>query len=233
MGETRGRKREITKAKGQFRKHDMVRVKICGVTSWADAKLAIDAGSDALGFNFYDKSPRRIAVSRAREIIRRMPRRVSAVGIFVDASAANVLRIARAVKLGVLQLHGQERPRTVAQLARAFPVIKAFRVGPSFRLKDLEKYPSATAFLLDGFDAKLRGGTGKRFDWRIARQAKRFAPVILAGGLTAGNAVRAIRTAKPFAIDVCSGVEASPGKKNAKKVRAFMARVSREGGKQA
>ncbi|MFZ0641292.1 MAG: phosphoribosylanthranilate isomerase [Candidatus Acidiferrales bacterium] len=211
----------------------MVRVKICGITNWADAKLAIDAGADALGFNFYAKSPRRIAVSHAREIIRHMPRRVSAVGVFVDASTEDVLKIARAAKLGVLQLHGDESPRTVAQLARQFPVIKAFQVGPSFRVKELEKYPSAAAFLLDGFGGKLRGGTGRSFDWRIARQAKRFAPVILAGGLKKENATRAMRAAKPFAIDVCSGVEASPGKKDGKKVRAFMATVKRERRKKA
>ena len=206
----------------------MVRVKICGITSWADAKVAIDAGADALGFNFYAKSPRRIGVSRAREIIRHMPRGVSAVGVFVDTSVAEVLKIAGAVRLGILQLHGDESPKTVAHLARQFPVIKAFRVEPLFCVEELGKYPSAAAFLLDGFDDKLRGGTGKRFDWRIAEQAKRFAPVILAGGLTKENARKAMRAAKPFAIDVCSGVEASPGKKDAKKVRAFMATVKKE-----
>ncbi|MFZ0335356.1 MAG: phosphoribosylanthranilate isomerase [Candidatus Acidiferrales bacterium] len=206
----------------------MVRVKICGITSWADAKVAIDAGADALGFNFFAKSPRKIGVSHAREIIGHLPRHVSAVGVFVNASAAEVLKIARAVKLGVLQLHGDESPKTVARLAREFPVIKAFRVGPGFRVNELEKYPSAAAFLLDGSDDQLRGGTGKRFDWRIAKQAKRFAPVVLAGGLKKANVGKAMRMAKPFAIDVCSGVEASPRKKDAKKVRAFMATVKKE-----
>ncbi len=211
----------------------MVKVKICGITNWTDAKVAIDAGADALGFNFCAKSPRRISVSHAREIIRHLPRNVSAVGVFVDASAAEVLKIAHAVKLGVLQLHGDESPNMVERLAREFPVIKAFRVGPRFRVNELEKYSGAAAFLLDGFDGKLHGGTGKSFDWRIAKQAKRFAPVVLAGGLTEGNAVKAMRTAKPFAIDVCSGVEASPGKKDAKKVRAFMATVEKERRKRA
>lgn len=211
----------------------MVRVKICGITNRADAKLAIDAGADALGFNFYAKSPRGIAVSHAREIIGHLPRRISAVGVFVNASAADVLKIARKVKLGVLQLHGDESPKTIARLAREFPVIKAFRVGPAFQVKELEKYPNAAAFLLDGFDGKLRGGTGKCFDWRIARQAKRIAPMILAGGLTKENVRKAMRTAKPFAIDVCSGVEASPGKKDAKKVRAFMAVINEERRKKA
>jgi phosphoribosylanthranilate isomerase len=206
----------------------MVRVKICGITNWGDAKAAMDAGADALGFNFYAKSPRRISVSHAREIVRHMPKRVSAVGVFVDAPAAEVLRIARAVKLGALQLHGDESPKTVAKLARDFTVIKAFRVGPDFRMADLEKYSGAAAFLLDGFDGKLRGGTGKSFDWRIARRARRFGPVILAGGLTKENAGKAIRAARPFAIDVCSGVERAPGKKDAKAMRALLATVKKE-----
>jgi phosphoribosylanthranilate isomerase len=209
----------------------MTRVKICGITNWADAKTAIDAGADALGFNFYPKSPRKITVSRAREIVRHMPRRVSAVGVFVDAPVADILKTARAVRLGVVQLHGDESPQTVRQLAPRFPVIKAFRVGPSFRVDELKKYRAAAAFLLDGFDARLRGGTGKSFDWSIARRVKRFAPVIVGGGLTKENARRAIRAADPLAIDVCSGVEASRGKKDAKKVREFMAAVNRDRGK--
>lgn len=209
----------------------MVAVKICGITNWADAKAAIDGGADALGFNFYAKSPRRIAISHAREIIRHMPRNVSAVGVFVNTSAMDVLKTARAVKLGVLQLHGEESPETVKDLAREFPVIKAFRVRPSFRIADLERYSSASAFLLDGFDRKLYGGTGKRFDWQTARRAKRIGPVILAGGLTKANAASAIRTVSPFAIDVCSGVERSPGKKDRKKMREFISTVRCERGK--
>ena len=201
----------------------MTRVKICGITSWSDARMAIDAGADALGFNFCAKSPRRIALSHAREIVRHMPRRVSAVGVFVDAPIKEILKTALAVKLGILQLHGEESPRTVANLARWLPVIKAFRVGPLFRVDKLKEYPSAAAFLLDGFDGKLRGGTGKSFDWSIAKQAGRFGPVIVAGGLTKENARRAIRAAKPFAIDVCSGVEKSPGKKDARRLQEFMA----------
>lgn len=205
-----------------------VAVKICGITNWTDAKSAIDAGADALGFNFYAKSPRRIAISHAREIVRHMPRNVTPIGVFVNASTADVLKTARAVKLGALQLHGEESPETVKELAREFPVIKAFRVGLSFHVKDLEKYSSASAFLLDGFDRKLRGGTGKKFDWRLVKRAKRIGPVILAGGLTKENATKAIRTASPFAIDVCSGVERSPGRKDRKKLREFMSTVMRE-----
>lgn len=204
-----------------------VRVKICGITNWADAKTAIDYGADALGFNFYEKSPRRVSVSHAREIIRHMPRNVSAVGVFVNATANEVLRVVGETQLHVVQLHGDEKPKMVARLARKLPVIKAFRVSPIFRVSDLKKCGDAAAFLLDGFDGKLRGGTGKSFDWRVARQAKRFGPVIVAGGLKKGNVSAAIRKAEPFAIDVCSGVEARPGKKDPKKLRRFMAMVKR------
>ncbi|HVB08381.1 MAG TPA: phosphoribosylanthranilate isomerase [Candidatus Acidoferrales bacterium] len=209
----------------------MTRVKLCGITSWKDAKLAIGAGADALGFNFYANSPRRVALSRAQEIIRHMPQRVSAVGVFVNASVAETLRIARAANLGILQLHGEESPAAVERLAREYPVIKAFRVGPRFQVRALRKYSSAAGFLLDGYDAKHRGGTGKQFDWSVARKAKHYGPVILAGGLRAENVAEAIRHARPFAIDVCSGVEGSPGKKNAKLVKEFMAIVKRVRGK--
>lgn len=205
----------------------MVSVKICGITNWNDAKLAMDAGADALGFNFYAKSPRRIAVSHAKQIIRQMARHVTAVGVFVNGSAGEILRIAHAANLAMLQLHGEESPALVERLAREYPVIKAFRVGPRFRARELKKYPSAAGFLLDGYDAEHRGGTGKRFDWGVAREAKRYGPVILAGGLRAKNVAEAIRQVKPFGLDVCSGVEERPGRKDAKKMKRLMAAVTR------
>jgi len=205
----------------------MVSVKICGITNWHDAKLAMDAGADALGFNFYAKSPRRIAVSHAKEIIRHMPSRVAAVGVFVNASAREIVRIACVANLVALQLHGEESPATVERLAREYPVLKAFRVGPRFRISELERYASASGFLLDGYDAQRRGGTGRVFDWRVARDAKRYGPVILAGGLRAENVAEAIRQVEPFGVDVCSGVETQPGKKDPKKVQQLIARVMR------
>lgn len=204
-----------------------IRVKICGITNWKDAKTAIDAGADALGFNFYAKSLRRIAVSHAKAIIRRLPSHVTAVGVFVNGSARTILRIAHTTNLGMLQLHGEESPATVERLAREYPVIKAFRVGSRFRAKELKRYPGAVGFLLDGYDAERRGGTGKRFDWNVARDAKRYGPVILAGGLRAENVADAIRQVKPFGLDVCSGVETRPGEKDEKKVKQLMARVKR------
>jgi len=204
-----------------------IRVKICGITNWKDAKIAIDAGADALGFNFYARSPRRIAVSHAKEIIHHMPSHVTAVGVFVNGSAGAVLRIAHAANLGMLQLHGEESPATVERLAREYPVIKAFRVGTRFRAGELKKYPGAVGFLLDGYDAERRGGTGTRFDWNVARDAKRYGPVILAGGLRSENVADAIRQVKPFGLDVCSGVEKQPGRKDARKVKRLMAAVRR------
>ncbi|MGH9730198.1 MAG: phosphoribosylanthranilate isomerase [Candidatus Acidiferrales bacterium] len=205
----------------------MVSVKICGITNRDDATVAMDAGAHALGFNFYANSPRRIAASHAKQIIRHMPSHVTAVGVFVNGSAEEILRIANITNLGVLQLHGEESPATVERLAREYPVIKAFRVGPRFRARELKKYPSASGFLLDGYDADHHGGTGKRFDWGVAREAKRYGPVILAGGLRAENVIDAIRQVKPFGLDVCSGVEDRPGRKDAKKVKRLMAAVRR------
>ncbi len=199
-----------------------VRVKICGITNWADAKAAVDAGADALGFNFYAKSPRKIPVSQAHDIIRRLPKHVSAVGVFVNAREEEVQRTTRNAGLNVVQLHGDETPKIVARLARKVLVIKAFRVASNFRVQHLRDYRDAAAFLLDGFDAKARGGTGKTFDWRIATEAKQFGPVILAGGLNKRNVAAAIRKAHPFAIDVCSGIESAPGKKDRKKMRDLM-----------
>ena len=205
----------------------MVLVKICGITNWQDAKLAIAAGANALGFNFYSKSPRSISLSHAREIIRRLPRRVAAVGVFVNAREEDILRIARSANLSVLQLHGEEPPKMVARLGREFPVIKAFPVGPKFRVRELARYKAAAAFLLDGFAPRLHGGTGRSFDWGIVSMVKRFGPVVLAGGLRPQNVSDAIRRAAPFAIDVCSGVEARPGKKDPGKLKTLMTEVER------
>jgi len=199
-----------------------VKVKICGITNWKDAKRAVDAGADFLGFNFYAKSPRFISPAEARRIVRRLPKRVSAVGVFVNESDEKMRDTARAVGLDMLQLHGDESPSVVARLGRALPVIKAVRAGKSFRPAQLAKFRRASAILLDGFDRGLRGGTGKTFDWRVARRAKRYGRIFLAGGLTPENVGEAIRTAEPYAVDVCSGVEAEPGKKDPKRVRALM-----------
>jgi phosphoribosylanthranilate isomerase len=198
-----------------------VRLKICGITNWSDAKLAVDAGADMLGFNFYGPSPRFVPVREAQRIIRKLPREVQAIGVFVNDSAGDVADIARVTGLHALQLHGDEAPEQVAGLARLWPVIKAFRVREGFSVPALRRYGAACAYLLDGFSRAARGGTGKTFDWSVARQAMRYGRVVLAGGLTAENIREALGAVRPYAVDVCSGVERSPGKKDAGKLLAF------------
>ncbi len=200
----------------------MVRVKICGITNWADARLSIDAGASALGFNFYPPSPRAVTPAQAWEILRRLPPFVEAVGVFVNWTADAIDVLARALRLHAVQLHGDESPAAVANCAAAHPVIKAFRVHDGFRPAVLARYRRAAAFLLDGFRTDLRGGTGRSFGWSIARKSRRYGKIILAGGITPENVERAIREAMPFAIDVCSGVEAKPGKKDPVRLRELM-----------
>ena len=202
-----------------------VRVKICGVTNWADARLAVDLGADALGFNFYAPSPRSVSPQRAWEIIRRLPPLVMTVGVFVDWPAQVVAALARALHLGAVQLHGAEKVEQVRELSEQLAVIKAFAVRPGFRVARLSSYGAASAFLLDGFRAGLHGGTGKTADWRVARQANCYGRVILAGGIRPDNVARAIAEAQPFGVDVASGVEARPGKKDPGAMRALMRAV--------
>ncbi|HVB59527.1 MAG TPA: phosphoribosylanthranilate isomerase [Candidatus Acidoferrales bacterium] len=203
-----------------------VKVKICGITNWTDARRAIEAGADLLGFNFYAPSPRYITPAKARRIIRRLPKKVSAVGVFVNESEEKILDIARSVGLGGLQLHGDESQATVERLNRSLSVIKAVRVRRPFRFSRLQRFRHAKALLLDGFDRRRYGGTGRTFNWGIARRANRYGKVFLSGGLTPENVAEAIRVAKPYAVDVCSGVEAKPGKKDPARVKAFMHAVN-------
>lgn len=199
-----------------------VKVKICGITNWPDARRAIAEGADFLGFNFYPESPRYVAPAKAKQIVRRLPSKISAVGVFVNEDEEKMLEIARTVGIDALQLHGDETPAAVARLRRSLPVIKAIRVRKSSATGQLQRYKTATALLLDGFDSARRGGAGKTFDWNVARQAKRYGRIFLAGGLTPENVGEAIRAARPYAVDVCSGVEAHPGKKDPKRVKDLM-----------
>jgi phosphoribosylanthranilate isomerase len=203
----------------------MVKVKICGITNWSDARGAIEAGADFLGFNFYRESSRYIAPAAARRIVQRMPAGVASVGVFVNEPEPEMLAIARRVGLDYLQLHGDETPEIVSRLRRSFRVIKAIRVRDSFRVTQLENFTRASSILLDGFDGRLRGGTGKSFNWKLAKSAGRKRRIFLAGGLTPENAAEAVSAAQPFAIDVCSGVESRPGKKDAARIRALFAAV--------
>jgi phosphoribosylanthranilate isomerase len=198
-----------------------VRIKICGITNWTDANCAIQSGADLLGFNFYPRSPRYITPRKARGIVRRLPRGVSAVGVFVNETEDRMLAIAQTVGLDYLQLHGDEPPAAVARLKRKVRIIRAFRVRKPFRAAQLAPFRQAHAILLDGFDPRLTGGTGRAFDWTLARRAKPYGRIFLAGGLTPENIGEAIRIVRPYAVDVCSGVEARPGKKDAARLRAF------------
>ncbi len=209
-----------------------VKVKICGITNWTDARRAVEAGAQFLGFNFYRPSPRYIQPAAARRIIRRLPDGIAAVGVFVNESEANMLAIARRVGLDYLQLHGDEPPEQVGRLKREIPVIKAVRVRDSFRPKQLDSLSCASAILLDGFDVRRHGGTGKTFDWNLARGANGSRRIFLAGGLTPENVAEAIRVARPYAVDVCSGVEARPGRKNPALIVALMRAVKAAEGKQ-
>ncbi len=203
----------------------MVRVKICGITSWQDAKLALDAGADILGFNFYPPSPRYISPAQAKRIAARLPRGRQAAGVFVNEPVARMEQIAGVVGLDLLQLHGNESPEQVRELAERYPVIKAFRIRRGFRCALLARYADAAAFLLDGFRRRLHGGTGRTFDWHIAKAAKRYGRIFLAGGLTPENVAQAIREVRPYAVDVCSGVETRPGKKDPGRLRELMRQV--------
>jgi len=199
-----------------------VKVKICGITNWVDARRAVAEGAELLGFNFYARSPRYVDPAKAKRIVRRLPKETLVVGVFVNESEHKMLEIARAVGLDALQLHGDETPAMVARLKRSFPVIKAIRVKTASVAGQVGKFKQATALLLDGFDARRRGGTGKTFDWEVARRAKKHGRIFLAGGLTPENVGVAIRTARPYAVDICSGVEARPGKKDPARMKHLM-----------
>ena len=205
------------------------RVKICGITTWQDARLAVDFGASALGFNFYPPSPRSISPAAAWAIIRRLPPFVEAVGVFVDWPPLVVDALARAVRLGAVQLHGSESPAEVVELDRKWRVIKAVSVKSGFRPASLAKYRGAHAILLDGFAPDLHGGTGRTVDWKLARAASRFGRIVLAGGLKPENIAEAIRIARPYAVDVASGVESRAGRKEPAKLRALFAAIEAVG----
>jgi phosphoribosylanthranilate isomerase len=203
----------------------MVKVKICGITNLKDARRAVEAGADFLGFNFYPRSPRYVTPAAARRIVQRLPKGTAFVGVFVNEPTDKMLAIARRVGLRFLQLHGEESPATVAKLRRTLTVIKAIRVRNSFSAAQLRQFKPRGTFLLDGFHVSRRGGTGKTFNWAVARRANRAGHIFLAGGLTPENIGEAVRIARPYAVDVCSGVEAKPGKKDPALIESFMQAV--------
>jgi len=208
-----------------------VRVKICGITRLADARLAIELGADALGFNFYEKSPRCLVPADAWKILRKLPALVSTVGIFVNWDSASIIALAKSLRLSAVQLHGDESAAITTECARHFPVIKAFRAGSKFQFSQFRIHSAAASFLMDAATSEMKsknyGGTGRPADWKIAKRAAEKYPILLAGGLTPENIAEAIFTVRPYAVDVASGVESRPGLKDSGKLRAFFFEVAR------
>ena len=202
-----------------------MQVKICGITNPDDALSSVEAGADALGFVFYPQSPRFIEPAAAAAIIRRLPPFVATVGVFVDASSDAVRSALEACGLSLIQFHGNETPDQVAPFGPR--AIKAIRVGESGNAALLSRFP-VRAFLLDTYVEGVPGGTGKAFDWRLANREVIPGALILAGGLTAENVRVAIRLVRPDAVDVGSGVEAKPGKKDHRKLTRFIREAKTE-----
>jgi phosphoribosylanthranilate isomerase len=205
------------------------RVKICGITRCEDAGLAVDSGADAIGLVFYSKSPRFVSNSQAAEISLSVPAFVTTVALFKDADVAFVESVLQQVEVDLLQFHGSETADFCEQFDR--PYIKALGMkSPECDLNylnaNVQKYQSAKALLLDGHAPGEAGGTGETFDWSCIGSVKK--PIVLAGGLTADNVKQAIETVHPYAVDVSSGVESSPGIKDKDKISAFMRNVSRQ-----
>jgi len=205
----------------------MVRVKICGVTKLEDARLAVDLGAHAIGLNFYSQSPRSISPAAAAQLVDRLPPFVITAGVFVNWEAEPVVALCRALHLSAAQLHGDETPAIVDAVAAHVRVIKALRLGQASPAPAYAKFRAAAAFLIDAAQPGQYGGTGTTANWHLARATAQAHRVILAGGLTPENVGEAIRVVRPYAVDVTSGVESRPGRKDPAKMRAFFDEVAR------
>lgn len=196
------------------------RIKVCGITSLEDARLAVAAGADALGFIFVEQSPRLVTPDMVRAIAGQLPPFVNSIGVFRDEKVEDVEEIVSYCSLALVQLHGAETPEYCRSLSCS--VIKSFAMHPGMNREELAPYTEvANAFLLDTHHKDLAGGTGKAFDWKLVDELKPPGPVILAGGLSPENVGEAIRQVKPFAVDVNSGVEYQPGRKDSDKLKNF------------
>jgi phosphoribosylanthranilate isomerase len=201
----------------------IAKVKICGITSAEDARVVVEAGADALGFIFYRKSPRYIEPTLARQIIMNLPPLVIPVGVFVNEEPQAVRNIMDDCGLAFAQLHGNETATYCQELGR--PVLKALRVKDRSAFLALAEYrgrAGVRGFVLDAFSDQAYGGTGQVTDWAVAAEAAKAANILLAGGLTPDNVGEAIQAVQPYGVDVSSGVEREPGKKDHEKVRAFI-----------
>jgi phosphoribosylanthranilate isomerase len=204
----------------------MVQVKVCGITTPDDARLAAKCGADAVGLVLAE-SPRKVSLEEAREIAAALPDRMFKVGVFVDAEPAEVLRIAAEVGLDYAQLHGDESAEVVAAVREGgLGVIKALRVRNADFLRTMERY-TVDLFLLDAYSGRARGGTGKRFDWGLAKSLKGRDNILVSGGLNPENVREAIRFFEPYGVDASSSLEDAPGKKNRERVRRFVVAAKR------
>ena len=201
------------------------RIKICGITRIEDALAAVAAGADALGFVFHAPSPRHIDAENARAIVARLPPFVSAVGLFVDRSPAEVESVLARVPLDLLQFHGDETPELCERFAR--PYLKAVRMRPGVDLLEYaRRFRNARGLLLDAYVSGAHGGSGTRFDWSLVPENLPV-PIVLSGGLAPDNVAEAVRRLRPWAVDVSSGVEAAKGIKDPQRIRDFIAGVRR------
>jgi phosphoribosylanthranilate isomerase len=203
----------------------MTRVKVCGITRAEDARLAAALGAAAVGFIFWPESPRYVDPSRVRAIVGQLPPFVTPVGVFVNQPVDHVLTVARLARISAVQLHGDESANDYVPLG--YRVIKAVPIRSADDRAAARAVPASATVLLDAFDPARRGGTGQPVDWTIAASIARERPVVLSGGLTAGNVAAALRDVAPYAIDVSSGVEDAPGVKSAGRLREFFAAVER------
>ncbi len=203
----------------------MTKVKICGITNLEDALEAVNCGYDALGFIFTD-SPRKINIEAAEYILKALPPFINCVAVFMNESPAFIKDVLKNCPFDTIQLHGEENSQVLLQFKPHKKIIKSIRIKDEQSLKAIDDYKEADAFLLDTYVKDVAGGTGQTFDWKIARMAKRYnKPIILSGGLTPENITEAIRAARPFAVDVSSGVEEHPGKKSRALMKDFISKI--------
>lgn len=205
----------------------MTKVKICGITNLEDALLSAKFGADALGFNFYEKSPRYIAPEKVCEIVEQLPENILKVGVFVNEDLEKTIEIAEIAKLDAIQLHGEEKPEFAQELKAKtnLEIIKAFRVSSEFKPEDVLKF-EVDAILLDAYNPKEQGGTGETFDWEIAEKVQKIFPkMYIAGGLSHENIQKALKKVSPFGVDSCSLLEIEKGRKEKTRVSNFIRSV--------
>jgi phosphoribosylanthranilate isomerase len=200
----------------------MTKVKICGIKNLQDAVFAADYGADAIGFVFA-KSIRKVSKEKARAIVRKLPPFITTVGLFVNETAEDIEAACRFCGLDAIQLHGNEPPNILNKL-KDFKTIKAFRIQNEKDINPIKKY-KPNAILLDGYSENKMGGTGTSFDWKIVKKIKTSIPIIVAGGLTHLNVSQAIKIVNPYGVDVSSGVESEPGKKDKRLIKKFIEAV--------